>query len=608
MAQQSHTRSILPEVPGGDLAVLAYVLAVLVVWAPGLYFGTLTPKIALVLVASGPGAIALIGLARARDRAAWWAVAFLGWALLAALVSANPRMALIGNWGADRGWVLLFGYMASWALGRGLTPSGRRLLPVVLLSGVVASALAGLGQSVFHVEDGLMALVSGRAKGLTPSPLYLGGLVAGALAMVGRWIGRRARVGGPEVAALLVLTVLAAAANASGSRAALGGGAVLAVLGCLMAGRDLRGSPTAREAPAHCGELQDARRRVLGWTLAVVVAVAVGFAVTLPIDSTVSTTSRIGEQEAGGGFKTRAQMWGAGVEATLEHPVVGWGPGRFRPATASRTTAAFVRAEGADRLFFDAHNVFVEQLVTTGVPGLILVAGFALVASRRVRGIAAWFVAGVGLTWLVTPVSVTTAPVALVALGAAMVEARAPLVRPVPASTGRSRQPRTASRAATVAGAILATLGLVAGGCLLGADHLIDQATLNGSLADIHTAQRLQPPDAGLADVEVNLLRLVAPRPAPPGYRRRVVRKAERVVSLDPTRSVWWVHLAEVRVRFGPGPPESRLASAASAYRAALRRSPWSTSALVGAARVALARGDRVEANRLIAKLQQIQP
>ena len=163
----------------------------------------------------------------------------------------------------------------------------------------------------------------------------------------------------------------------------------------------------------------------------------------------------------------------------------GWGPGRFREATSSRVTASFARAEEPDRLFYDAHNVAVEQLVTTGLVGLVLFAGFVVTVFRRARGPLVWFAAGVALTWLLNPLSICTAPVALVALGAAWNQA--------PPRPARSSSDRTAL--ARGVGAVLAAAGIVVGGVLIWTDLLIERGTHPTDVETLEAAAHLRPGD-----------------------------------------------------------------------------------------------------------------
>ncbi|MEZ5177162.1 MAG: O-antigen ligase family protein [Acidimicrobiales bacterium] len=283
------------------------------------------------------------------------------------------------------------------------------------------------------------------------------------------------------------------------------------------------------------------------------------------------------------GYQNRLIMWRTGLEAVADKPVLGWGPGRFREATTPRNTAAFVRAEGPDKVYYDAHNVFVEHLVTSGVVGLVLLLGFTWAAARRARGPLAWFAAGVAVTWMLNPISACTGPLALLALGAAC---------EVAPDTLRPAAPARARAGARAVGAVLAVLGLLAGGTLLWADTLLDRGVASGDLADVQQAERLLPPDATVTGIVTEALALRAEDHRSPANDRAVVESARRAVELDPTRLVWRIKLGFVEMLYGTGTQEERLDRAEASFEKGLELSRYSVAAMTALRAVADQRHD----------------
>ncbi|MCB0959566.1 MAG: O-antigen ligase family protein [Acidimicrobiales bacterium] len=564
-----------------DLAILGGALALLVVWSPSLNLGLLTPRMAITLALVGPGLVVVGGLARRGDLGARWLAGLLAWALVAALVAPHPKLSLVGSYGTDVGWIWLAGYGAAWGLGRRLAPDGVRLLPRVLLVGVLANALFAIVEAAVE-PTGDLATAGGRVLGLVSNSLFLAGLLSGGLALAGRRAGGSGR---RRWVALALIVPFATATNLTGSRAALAGGAVLAVVAAAVAGRAERG-PTLD--------------RTVG-PLLVVVALSVGFALSLPLESATSSASRIGEVSTSSGYESRVLAWGFGLDALGERPVTGWGPGRFREATAPRTTAAFVRAEGPDKLFYDAHDLFVEHLVTTGVVGLGLLVGFVVVSFRRARGPLAWFAAGVALTWLLNPASACTAPVALLALGAAWRPRGAPARHPAtPLRVGRVPVGRSI-------GAVVGVLGALAGATLVVADAYVDRATVDADVDAAQTAQRLLPGDATITGLVTDAwATALATGQVGPEVGPEVLRSAHRATREDPTRSIWWIRRAYVDNTFAPGSREEQLAAVEADLREALRLSPWSFEAMRAMYDLAGLRDDPAEVARWRARLCEI--
>ncbi len=55
--------------------------------------------------------------------------------------------------------------------------------------------------------------------------------------------------------------------------------------------------------------------------------------------------------------------------ATLDRPLLGSGPGRYQAATSKYRPLRFARTEGPSKLYYDAHDIVVQMLVTVGLLG-----------------------------------------------------------------------------------------------------------------------------------------------------------------------------------------------------------------------------------------------
>ena len=594
-APAAGARPVRAPMDGGDKLILGAVAALLVLWIPNIGLPLLTPRMAIALVLAGPGLVVVGGLVRGKDLGARWIAAFLAWALVAALVSTSPRPALIGSYGSDIGWIWLASFVGAWGLGRRLGRPAVRLLPWVLVGGVAVNALFGILEAAFE-PYGDLGPVGGRVLGLVTNPIFLAGLLCGGLAL----LGRLSATSSPRRWVVLgLIVVFAIAVNLSGSRAGLVCGALLAVAGAATAWR-VQGAPWAR---AGVG------------ALVVAAAVVLGVVLSGPLQAGTSGTGRIGEVSASSGYQSRTMAWGYGLDAAAERPLTGWGPGRFREAAGPRTTAAFVRSEGPDTVFYDAHNLFIEHLVGEGVVGLVLLLGFVVTAARRCRGPLAWFALGVAVTWLLNPLSVCTAPVALVALGGAWRRSpeEPPAAPAAEAADDGAVEPaaevavasKPSGRVGRTIGAVLAVVGLLLAVNLVVVDALVQQGTTNLDVVPLERAQQLYPGDATITGT-VGDARGVVAEMGIPAAKRDVLVAARRATDEDPSRPVWWVRRGYAEAQMGTGTDEERLDAAERSFQRALDLNPWSVSAMNGMLAAAQSREDQVAIDRWTERLCEV--
>jgi hypothetical protein len=383
---------------------------------------------------------------------------------------------------------------------------GRRLATRAILAAFALHAVVGVLQLVFGAEDPDIGLVGGRARGLTLNPVFFGALMTGgAVCAIACLTRKSARTG--WFVALLVL--FCTAVNMSGSRAGLGALAVVALWQCATM----------------------PRRRGLA-VLAVTVASIVGSQLALQASgSERSASTRTAVLEGSDG---RSDVWGFGLDATLDAPLFGEGPGRFRAAIQDQYTPGVVRANGGMEAWADAHNIVIQMGATTGVVGLVLFGAFLVLALRRARGPHRAIFVAILLTWMLQPWSLSTAPIAFFALGVAMQD------RPEGSPPGRA-----ARRVAAVA----VSLGIAASAYYAWADVRLASAFESATSHDIERAAARLPDDAVVAELlaQVAVLEWMTEGTGD----ERLAALIERPTEIEPDRSRWWVKLAARRLLLG---------------------------------------------------------
>jgi hypothetical protein len=319
-----------------------------------------------------------------------------------------------------------------------------------------------------------------------------------------------------------------------------------------------------------------------------VAALGLGLLLGVGIGAAGGATTGSGRVQAGGesvGTTARLQVWRSAAHAVGDRPLLGAGPGRFRAATSKYRDLSLVHAEGADHLFIDAHNIFVEYTTTTGLFGVAAFAVWLVMACRRSRGPLLWFALLVLAMHLVEPQSVGTTPLAFLALGVAGRAAVAPLGKLWAAVT-----------------ALLALAALGAAGRLLYGDFQLRQANLDFNAAAARRAVAALPPWPEPAEFagRIALFQFISTH-APPGRNEALKwdRLATRRDNTDPTA---WSVLAEAQLYFGDAPAAER------SFNTALRWDPWSVRALNGLANAALAQGDRVTAKAALERSLRAEP
>jgi O-antigen ligase len=519
-----------------------------VVFSPSVYGTFWTPAAAICLVVAGVGLVPLLRTAR-RDPAGADLVALVVVALVSAVLADNRTLSFFGLYGWGTGFLFVLALAGAWAVGRTIPARDIRLVEGALLIGAIVNATVAVLEMALDLSTFGLGKVGGRAIGLLGNSVHLGGLAGAAIVLAGQRFGAR------PARWAAVPVVLGAGVQVSGSRAGLG----IIVLG-------------TGYAAAHLG------RRSLSVAFAglVVVGVLLGSGLA-HIGGGTSVTSRVQEAAGGGGIRARLLTWEAGMRSIPDHPLVGIGPGLFRDATAARRTTALARAEDPERLFVDAHNVFVEYAVTTGLLGLAALVTWLWFAIRGSSPLL-WFALLLLVNHVVEPQAVRTTPLVFLAIGAA-----------APADALRML---TRRRTTFTTAAVSSAIAVAAAAVLLVGDFHLEQGRLDFVHSHARSALRLLPHWAEPALLEGRIYL----------FEERVHRRPEdAAAALDSLRiaaerdrgnPITWAVLGENLLAQGQR-TEGR-----AALRQSLRANPTSVRALNDLGIEASIEGDAPEAAR----------
>jgi O-antigen ligase len=529
-----------------ELFAAATALLIPIAYSAGLEAEAWSARAAILLVVSAVGLPLLWRQARGeKPLAARAAVAFLLVGLVSAILSHNHTTAFFGLYNQGTGLLFMAGLAAAWAIGRSIRPDARPLVERALIIGVLVNVGVALVASIVDLSS-LSANFfdeSGRSSALAGNPVHLGALAVLGLAL---FVPRFAS--SPSRWAIPVL-VTAASLQLSGTRVALA--VTVAIV------------------------LWAVRRHGLRIGAALALFVLLGLAAGGAIGpSGVSATGRAAAPASSGGLAGRPATWLSARHAFAQRPLLGVGPGQFRTATSPYRPITVARQEGPDKLFTDAHNLFVEYATTTGAIGVTALLVWLVAATRRTGGCLLAGALGLFVIHLVEPQSVVTTPIAFLALGAS-------------ASYGVVRPPRDRRALDWIIPTCCIAVAVSLAGLFLLGEFDLRQATLDLRLAPVRQADSILPawPRAATLQARVWLYAGIVGRDNQADYRQS---RSWRQVAIqrDNTDPALWNDLAELDEGNGLGD------AATAEYLTALRFNPTSARAMNGLSRLAQRRCD----------------
>lgn len=512
-----------------------------------------SPKSAVVLALGASGLAMIPRLLSGPVRTATIAaLGFLAVASLSTSLSDRPVLSVVGLYGWGTGLVFVFSLVGAWAVGVTAGESGKRSIELSVLVGAGVNVLAVLAGRWADI-DAIRVAVGGRPAGLMGNPVHLASLLAGAIGILAwrfahgswKWVGGMAPLG---------FTL-----NLAGSRIAL----PIAVLAVLIV---LRGAW---------------RRAIVAVAvLAVAIVAASLFGTGLGGSQESASTARLAESSLVP--VARLETWRLGARATLDRPLLGAGPGRFRTATSKYRTVRLAQAEGAENVFVDAHNILIEYAATTGLGGVALLLSFLVLALRATRPSGVRIAAVVMLLLhLAEQRSVATTPLAFLLLGAACAHDRI---------ADRRAPGELLLRAALLPTAVVAAVLLLVG------DFELRQAHLDLEDRDARIAERVLPPWPEPLQERSTIAVLAALDASRPGHFNAALALTRRASSRDPSDPTLHNDVGDFEYNWGDRDRSE------AAYETALRTDPQSVRALAGLGRLALREG---RAERAVAFLER---
>ena len=231
---------------------------------------------------------------------------------------------------------------------------------------------------------------------------------------------------------------------------------------------------------------------------------------------------------SGVGSEGRPGLWRAAVSAIGDHPVLGSGPGRVRPAIQHHFTPDFVRLYQTDDFasaWNDVHNVVLQILVEVGIVGVVLLTVFVAYSMRRGNFALSLAAVAISINWLLQPSSLSSLAVAAIFLGASATAS-------VRSSEAVARWPRILTTTSVV-------VGLAAALFLVVADLNLRHAVNSGDRAAERTAAGWYGNDPFVIDLFV-----LGSYQAQASDLPARVAAARRAVDAEPDVPTWWNELA----------------------------------------------------------------
>jgi hypothetical protein len=441
-----------------DLGVFLLVVGVPLAFSP--FSAGPFADLKLVLLAAGTMCIWLSGLPVDR-RLTWPAVVWVLVTAVAVVAGVDPTRGMTASTTGEGGGLLLTGCCAYLVAVGPSIPS--RVLPRIR-SWIGWTALVVALLQIAHVlRPTQLADIAhvGFVGSTFGNQLFASVFVAvGLVAVVGN---ERLPIG----VRLVVSAILAFGLSAAGERSS----ALLPILGLAIAFRRSR-VPIGRAA------------LLFGWVVAMFI-VWQGVETVLPANDVNSATSQFQSVQTDA---ARVVVWRVSADAWLERPILGWGPDTTQSAYLHTATVQDV--DRATRGWADAHDLFLETVVTTGALGLLALLWLTWrVFARAARAPAdrGWVLgaaAVLGASALVEPLSLVLTPLLFLFAGMAVGRSeRTGVLPPVERRSGAGR---------IVAGVAIG-LALLVTLLMLAAATLEQWGTTYGETWAYRDALRLEP-------------------------------------------------------------------------------------------------------------------
>lgn len=353
-----------------ELGLFLLVVALPLVFTPFSASPFGDPK--LVVLAAGTLALWASGLPIDR-RLAWAAAAWAGVTIAAALAGVDVSVGLTARTEGQGGGAIVVGCAGVLAvLGSGLPGElrerGRRWF---VASGVVVAVL-GLTVRIFPDLSGRLPSDIEMIGATLGNQLFAAAFLSAAIAaaIVGGRAPEGARSVNPRTVALVAFLALGVATF--GERSSI---VLPVVAGAAVLWRARLGART---------------------TVVMASAVVVPLIAWQAIEATIlpDTTGRgaaVTGIEAQATDVQRVTVWRVMARASLERPLLGWGPGSARSGYLATATASEI--DEAGRRWSDAHDLFLETTVTSGVLGLgalLWLVGMLAIRALRAERDRAW--------------------------------------------------------------------------------------------------------------------------------------------------------------------------------------------------------------------------